>query len=111
MRRTKPRPPGLVVLAVGAAVALAQGQPTDRPVIRGLTGEVDGVTIAVPAAETIRTLAETPRSADVSLQRMAEWAMNYLVRTPRPGLGYEPVFQCHLLRCPPVPEGQDPVVA
>ena len=85
--------------------------PEDRPVLRGLTGEVDGVTVAVPAAETIRILADTPRPADVDLKRMAGWAMNYLVRSPRPGLGYEPVFQCHPLHCPPVPEGEDPVVA
>ena len=32
-------------------------------------------------------------------------------RTPRAKLGYEPVFQCHPLQCPPVPAGQDPVVA
>jgi hypothetical protein len=30
------------------------------------------MTIAVPVAETIRTLAETPRSADVSLKRMGD---------------------------------------
>jgi hypothetical protein len=37
--------------------------------------------------------------------------LNYLTETPRKDLGYEPVFQCHPLQCPPVPEGQDPVVA
>ena len=37
--------------------------------------------------------------------------MNYLIETPRKHLNYEPVFQCHPLRCPPSPEGQDPVVS
>ena len=37
---------------------------------------------------------------------MAEWALNYLIETPRKELGYEPVFQCHPLLCPPVPAGE-----
>ena len=36
--------------------------------------------------------------------------MNYLICTPRPELDYEPVFQCHPLRCPPIPAGHDVVV-
>ena len=45
------------------------------------------------------------------MKRMAEWALHYLIATPRKELGYEPVFQCNPLGCPPVPKGQDPVVA
>ncbi len=41
---------------------------------------------------------------------MAGWAMNYLIRTPRKEFDYEPAFQCHPLRCPPVPPGHDVVV-
>ncbi len=41
---------------------------------------------------------------------MAAWAMHYLIHTPRPEFNYEPVFQCHPLRCPPVPAGRDVVV-
>ena len=36
--------------------------------------------------------------------------MNYLIRTPRKEFDYEPAFQCHPLRCPPVPPGHDVVV-
>ena len=106
-----------IILIVGSAGVLGlarvpAGEGSEgRPVIRGLTGEVGNVKVAVPEAEAILALADTPRAADVDLKRMALWAMNYLVRTPRRELNYEPVFQCHPLRCPPVPEGQDPVVA
>ena len=41
---------------------------------------------------------------------MAEWALHYLINTPRPHLDYEPVFQCHPLTCPPVPDGHDVIV-
>ncbi|APW62893.1 hypothetical protein [Paludisphaera borealis] len=106
-----------MILIVGSAAVLgpirspAGEDSADRPIVRGLTGEVGDVKVVVPGAESVGTLADTPRAADVDLKRMAEWAMNYLIRTPRPDLGYEPVFQCHPLRCPPAPEGQDPVVA
>ena len=104
--------PASVVGPCGAAAeAQDRVSPAGGPIIRGLTGAVDEVKVAVPAAEVIRTLADSPRPADVDLKRMAQWAMNYLIRTPRPELNYEPVFQCHPLLCPPVPEGQDPVVA
>jgi hypothetical protein len=72
---------------------------------------VTNVVVAVPAAERIHKLADSRVPQDLDLQRMAEWAMNYLIETPRKHLGYEPVFQCHPLRCPPSPEGEDPVVS
>jgi hypothetical protein len=75
--------------------------------IRGLTGQVTDVRVAVPAATSLGS----QRSRDIDLKAMAGWAMNYLIETPRKHLGYEPVFQCHPLKCPPVPEGQDPVVS
>ena len=81
-----------------------------RPIL-GLTGQIHDVKLAVPAANKIELISSTRILADVDLTRMAEWAMNYLTETPRKSLGYEPVFQCHPLQCPPVPEGQDPVVA
>ena len=65
----------------------------------------------MPAADEIKLLSTAQIPADVDLTRMAEWALNYLTETPRKNLGYEPVFQCHPLQCPPVPEGEDPVVA
>ncbi len=81
------------------------------PNILGLTGSIRNVKTTAPAAEAIGLLAKSPLPADVDLKRMAAWALHYLTETPRKALGYEPVFQCHPLRCPPVPEGQDPVVA
>lgn len=79
--------------------------------ILGLTGNVMDVEVAVPAEEKIAPLESADISADIDMKRMAEWALNYLTETPRKELNYEPVFQCHPLVCPPIPEGQDPVVA
>lgn len=79
--------------------------------ILGLTGKVTDVKIAHPADEIVKPLDSTQIPADIDIKRMAEWALNYLTETPRKELNYEPVFQCHPLKCPPVPEGQDPVVA
>lgn len=78
--------------------------------IQGLTGTVSDVRVAVPAVSRIELLSDTAIPKDIDLKRMAEWAMNYLIRTPRPQYDYEPVFQCHPLRCPPTPDGQDVVV-
>ncbi len=98
-----------LVLLLRVAVGYAADPPA--PPVRGLTGTVSGIEVAVPAADAIKPLDATTRPADVDLKRMGEWAMNYLVRTPRKELDFEPVFQCHPLRCPPVPAGEDPVVA
>ncbi|MDD4889367.1 MAG: glycoside hydrolase family 127 protein [Phycisphaerae bacterium] len=78
--------------------------------IRGLTGKVSDVGVAVEASSKLAPLTTAPASNDIDLKRMACWAMNYLIRTPRPELNYEPVFQCYPLRCPPVPAGHDVVV-
>ncbi len=101
-----------IILLTAAFVMVFQSADAAEPSagIRGLTGEVSEVAVAVPAATSVRLLDETSRPADVDLKRMAEWAMNYLARTPRADRGYEPVFQCHPLQCPPVPAGQDVVV-
>lgn len=77
--------------------------------IWGLTGTVSQVHVTVEAAPAITDLPSVPGS-DIDLVRMAQWAMNYLVQTPRKELGYEPVFQCYPLCCPPVPHGRDVVV-
>jgi len=87
------------------------GDEGKEVVIRGLTGKIGNVSVVVPAAEKIQPANSTPAPTDLDLKQMAEWALNYLINTPRKNLGYEPVFQCHPLQCPPVPEGQDPVVA
>jgi hypothetical protein len=99
-----------VTFATTALLALAQ-PASGNNAIHGLTGTVTNIVVAVPAAEYIQKLADSHVPQDVDLKRMAEWAMNYLIETPRKHLNYEPVFQCHPLRCPPSPEGQDPVVS
>lgn len=81
-----------------------------RPVIQGLSGKVGGLSVAVEAPSKVALLPPDPASKDIDLKRMAGWAMNYLIRTPRPELNFEPVFQCHPLKCPPVPAGHDVVV-
>ena len=96
---------------VGLVFACAPRAEADAPVIKALTGKVCDVHVSVLAQQQIESLRLSHPANDVDLKLMAEWAMNYLVETPRRNLGYEPVFQCHPLRCPPSPEGQDPVVS
>ena len=88
----------------------AGGQPS-APLILGITGTVSDVRIAVEPLQKIAPLSEAVPANDIDLKRMAGWAMNYLIRTPRKEFDYEPVFQCYPLRCPPVPKGRDVVVA
>jgi hypothetical protein len=86
------------------------GQEAPVAVVRGLTGKVSRVRIAVAAPAAIAPLDAAAGKDDLDLRRMAQWAMNYLIRTPRKDFDYEPAFQCHPLRCPPVPSGHDVVV-
>ena len=79
-------------------------------VIQGLTGRVSDIGVDVPAATAADLFSQSRVSRDIDLKRMALWAMNYLIRTPRRELDYQPVFQCHPLRCPPAPAGNDVVV-
>jgi hypothetical protein len=79
--------------------------------LKGITGTISDVRIAVPAPTNIASLTSRIQSEDLDLKRMAQWAMNYLIRTPRKELNYEPVFQCYYYKCPPAPSGHDPVVA
>jgi hypothetical protein len=81
------------------------------PAVKGLTGRVNEIHVAVEAPQAIAPLSAADGHHDLDLQRMAAWAMNYLIRTPKKELNYEPVFQCHPLRCPPVPPSGDVVVA
>ncbi len=104
----------VVCLAAALLAANTHLQAEDAmetsPTIAGLTGSVTNVAVAVPPQTDIAPLASARSGADIDLRTMGGWAMNYLARTPRKVLGYEPVFQCHPLRCPPVPEGSDVVV-
>lgn len=78
--------------------------------ILGLTGEVRDIRVSVPAAETVTPLVSSGIPDDIDMKRMAEWTLHYLINTPRVEYNYEPVFQCHLLDCPPVPHRHDVVV-
>jgi len=82
----------------------------DAPVL-GLNGQVSSVRIAIPAESQVSLLSSTRMTEDIDLKRMSEWALNYLSETPRKHLGYQPAFQVFPLKCPPMPEGEDPVVS
>ncbi len=97
----------ILVWAGGMVMASESPSPT---VIHGLTGRVSDVRIAVESPKVIAPLPEIFLERDTDLKRMADWAMNYLIRTPNKDFDYEPVFQCHPLRCPPAPQGRDVVV-
>jgi hypothetical protein len=102
-----------------SVACIAGGKADDRSantegkpivVVRGLTGTVTGLRIAIEAPQTVTSSAGVGPQKDIDLKRMAQWAMNYLIRTPRKELDYEPVFQCNPLKCPPVPKGHDVIV-
>jgi hypothetical protein len=82
-----------------------------QEMIKGLTGQIRDVTVRVPAPTSIQPVSAVKRIADIDLQRMAQWGMNYLIRSPRKEFDYEPVFQANPMNCPPVPSGHDVVVA
>ena len=108
--------PGLIEIIIGGAILIcfsshSAARNSGKIDIWGITGQIRNLKIAVPAPQKISPADTTPRPTDIDLKRMADWAMNYLIQTPRKELNYEPVFQCFPLECPPIPEGQDPVVA
>ena len=65
--------------------------PEDKE-IQGITGEIEEVKVGVPANGNLAGSVAIPSEKDIDLKRMAQWAMNYLIRTPRAHLNYEPVF-------------------
>ena len=81
-----------------------------EPRILGITGTVKDVCLVPGSTIVPAPPGSSQRTPDVDLKRMAEWSLHYLINTPRPHLGYEPVFQCHPLTCPPVPDGHDVIV-
>jgi hypothetical protein len=94
------------------AIELDAAAPTveRKAPILGLTGKAT-IDRVFPAPAEITSGKAAGRTPDIDLQRMAMWAMHYLISTPRKDLDYEPVFQCHPLKCPPVPSGRDVVVS
>ena len=97
-------------LAQSAALTAGLSQES-LPDVPLLTGRVEQLRIGVARQEHAPSVKSARLPADIDLHAMAGWAMNYLIRTPRKDLGYEPVFQCHPYACPPIPAGSDPVVA
>ena len=95
---------------VAAEVGTAVPESFSVPAIKGLTGRVNDIRVTVEASQVIADLSAAIPNHDTDLQRMAAWAMNYLIRTPNKDLDYEPVFQCHPLKCPPAPASRDVVV-
>lgn len=58
-------------------------EKTPIAVVRGLTGTVSDVRIAVEAPQTIALASDAGPHEDIDLKRMADWAINYLIHTPR----------------------------
>lgn len=87
-----------------------QANKTSPLEIKGLTGKVSNARIAVEGASEVTPLSAGLPANDIDMKRMAQWAMNYLIRTPRKEFNYEPIFQCSFYACPPIPSGQDPIV-
>ena len=71
------------------------------PEITGINGEIKNVSYKAGAAGG---------TEDVNIKRMAEWAQNYLARSPKPEHNWQPVFQVFPLGFPSVREGDDPIV-
>jgi hypothetical protein len=106
---------GIVGFMLGADYTDATQEATsmaDVPAmeVKGITGKMSELRVAVEAPARINLLSSQTPSADIDLKRMAQWAMNYLIRTPRKHLNYEPIFQCQFYKFPPAPAGPDPVV-
>lgn len=75
----------------------------------GVQGDISGVQIS--SENLSKTVVNHVKaSQDVDLAGRALWAMNYLLRTPRPELNYEPHFECHNLEFPPTLSGNDATV-
>ena len=75
--------------------------------ISGINGEISDVKYQaadIGGTENIKDIK------DIDIKRMAEWALNYLARSPKPEYNWQPVFQVFPLRFPSVREGDDPIV-
>jgi len=85
----------LVTAAVGGSDLFGQ-EGALKP---GIPGPVLNFQVPVASAEAPPPAAQ--RGNDIGMVGMARWALNYLLRSPRPHLNYQPVFQCAPLGCPP----------
>jgi hypothetical protein len=111
--------PAVALLPSASAAAQAAAQIAPTPAVpdgnplsgvSGVTGEISPIRYRAHPGGAVPALAESAKPADVDLVSMADKAMNYLTRNPRPGLDFEPVFQIKPLACPPAPLGHDPIV-
>ncbi len=100
------------LLALGAVLVANAGPPQPVEIqqvhLTGIPGTISDISIS-----EISSLHPLPRnfvSPDIDLRKMAAWSMNYLNRSPRPNLNYEPVFFVRPMHVPPAPEGHDPIV-
>ena len=75
----------------------------------GIPGPVRDFKLLPPPSAKDFSLTEAPQG-DLDLKGMGLWAMNYLLRTPRPEEAYQPVFGCWPLSCPPAKPGWDTIV-
>lgn len=76
----------------------------------GISG-IPGMLYSFEILDDDTSLAPAGASIDyIDFQKMSRWAMNYLLKSPRPELNYEPIFSCCPIGCPPVPSGRDPIV-
>jgi len=100
-----------LLAAAPALTARGQDDEANRP--RGFRGVITGLKVVEDSPEQeITSLAETTRRDGLSLKRMAEEAMHYLIHNPLADHNYECRFDIDLLKFPPSmgPGTRDPYI-
>ena len=100
---------GMQRVGVVAASLSGKENSNGNVVVRGIPGNVEKLGV-VRSPQNGQLMKNHKPQGDVNIKGMARWAMNYLLRTPRPELDYQPRFYCHPLMCPPVLAGWDSIV-
>ena len=100
---------GMQRVGVVAASSSGKENSNGNVVVRGIPGNVEKLGV-VRSPQNGQLMKNHKPQGDVNIKGMARWAMNYLLRTPRPELDYQPRFYCHPLMCPPVLAGWDSIV-
>ncbi|MHB0998865.1 MAG: glycoside hydrolase family protein [Armatimonadota bacterium] len=78
----------------------------DLQTVPGIPGKIYDLQILSDSSGTPGDEADT----SIDIKHMARWAMNYLLRSPRPQFDYQPVFSCCPIGCPPMPDTYDFIV-
>ncbi|MCE5200171.1 MAG: hypothetical protein ABFD54_02845 [Armatimonadota bacterium] len=99
----------LALLGVLAIASLTPAMSADEKAVPGIPGNVLNLKTITSRPNGDRMTVHKP-AGDIDLKGMARWAMNYLLRSPRPDVDYQPIFSCWPLGCPPVPTGWDQIV-